>query len=285
MAANVGNISFLTYSSEEWENGVVRRAMGNGEIGFEIVSVAGGETDVYILKGDGLLPGNGDYRRLRITGSRKELADRFRSLADRLDAAESGLSDAIAAEAARASVAEADIRVDVSGNYAPLVSPIFSGVPQAPLANFANSSQIAVIDNIKPLYGLTIDTAGAMLRSVDGFNPSYGIPYERKFDRVSYAVSGEPLPDIFLETDNAGCCWNAPFVEKRVFYRKFGILFDLIMATAGENVLLTDSVRGRPSNRKVDRRAGLPEIVREFDCRVRDPFDGCTWVDPVSAGV
>jgi hypothetical protein len=49
-----------------------------GEIAFEIASTPPGNiTDIYILKGDGLLPTYGDYRRLRITYTRKEIKDQL----------------------------------------------------------------------------------------------------------------------------------------------------------------------------------------------------------------
>jgi hypothetical protein len=308
------------------------------------VSSPEGITDIYILKGDGLLPANGDYRRLRITDTRKDIRDRLNAIIAGLNAeqdqrkqdddsindrigrgalpfaaptviasiiaeavratgVEGGLAADIAAEATRALAAEDGLAGDIAGEaaraqtaedgladglqietaraaeaegaldykmetfFAPLESPHFSGVPVVPPVNFENKRQIVAAEELKEVYNLALGTAGEMLRAVDGFNPARGLQYERRLDRDPVSDYGDPYIDEYRETDNAGCCWKAPFLEEAVFYRLYYRLYDIVMSTAGENLLLTDGVKKRNPDRKLDRIEGRPDELREFDLR------------------
>jgi hypothetical protein len=106
-------------------------------------------------------------------------------------------------------------------------------------------------NEISDLYELALNTAADMIRFVDDEFDSVIFAYQRKIDKA-YGR------DEYREADNAGCCWQAPFVTED----EYDFLYNFVMSTTGAQVLALDAdleTQKKP-NRKVDKEGGVEEI-------------------------
>jgi hypothetical protein len=124
----------------------------------------------------------------------------------------------------------------------------------------------ALTGEITELYNLALNTAADMIRFVDDEFDSVIFAYQRKLDK-------EYGRDEYREVDNAGCCWQAPFVTEE----QYNNLYEFVMSVSGEDILQVDvpwDMEMKP-NRVIDKEGPVKDL-RELD---GSPFYGDTeWV-------
>jgi hypothetical protein len=112
-----------------------------------------------------------------------------------------------------------------------------------------------------------MDTAGKMLRFVDTSTGKAEGEYGRLVDK-GYGT------DEYREVDNAGCCWEAPFVTDE----EYNELYDTVMSLSGAGVRQLDvsADMERKPNRVVDKK-GKGDDLRIIE--IAPEMKGLQWVD------